>query len=151
MNLQEQIRRALKEEYNDRQKKLLTLASQIGFLDASKVAGGINELLNILGEEFLSVNNMVKIIKEIVLTTDDEYITLIDMNENPIVLKDEDGEITQIEMLYPNDLAAFTYGGHEYSQDLGEEYMYYEELPRQVLDNIFNMVVNYYLDNLEIE
>jgi hypothetical protein len=139
------------EKYNDVQKKFLTLASNIGFLNASKVVGGVNELLNILGEDFLTKNNKILIIKEIILTTDDNQLTMLDMNENPILLKDEDGEITQIEMVFPDDIMATVYGGYKYTQELGEEYMYYDELPNQVLNNIFNGVVSYYLYKLEIE
>jgi len=36
MNLQENIRRILREEYTDKQKKLLTLASKVGFLATAK-------------------------------------------------------------------------------------------------------------------
>ena len=87
------------------------------------------------------------IIKEVVESTDDEYITLMDMNESPIIVKDEDGEISQIEMIYPNDVAIFHYGGYEYSQDLGETYMDYYILPKDILDDIFNMVMGYYMEN----
>ncbi len=146
MDLQEQIRKVLKEEYNDRQKKLLTLASQIGFLDASKVAGGVNELLNILGEKFLSDNNMIKIIKEIVLSTKEEYISLV--RGYSVLLKDEDGKSSRIEIVYPEDVVVFH---HEEFVDSEPTYMFYEELPKGVLKNLFNMVVSYYLDNLEIE
>ena len=148
MNLKESIRRILREEYTEKQMKLLTLASQVGFLKTANMVGGVDDLLNILGNDFLNnKNNKIMIIKEVVESTDDEYITLMDMNENPIVVKDEDGEISQIEMIYPNDVTIFHYGGYEYSQDLGETYIDYESLPRDILDDIFNMVMGYYIDN----
>lgn len=111
--------------------------------------GGIEYLINMLGDKFLTTNNKIKIIKEVVETTNDEYITLMDMNENPIVLKDEDGELSQIEMINKEDVTVFYYGGYKYSQDLGESYMSYEELPKDVLDNIFNMVLDFYTGTLE--
>ena len=148
MNLQETIRRVLREEYTDKQKKLLTLASQVGFLKTADMVGGVDDLLNILGNDFLNnKNNKIMIIKEVVESTDDEYITLMDMNESPIVVHEENGVLSQIEMIYPNDVAVFHYGGHEYSQDLGETYMDYYTLPKDILDDIFNMVINYYIDN----
>lgn len=148
MNLQESIKRILREEYTDKQKKLLTLASQIGFLKTADMVGGVDNLLNILGNDFLNnKNNKIMIIKEVVESTDDECITLMDMNENPIVVKDEDGEISQIEMIYPNDVTIFHYGGYGYSQELGETYMDYYTLPKHILDDIFNMVIGYYVDN----
>ena len=149
MNLQENIKRILREEYTVRQMKLLTIANHTGLLKTGKMFGGIEYLINMLGDEFLTTNNKIKIIKEIVETTNDEYITLMDMNENPIVIKDEDGELSQIEMIYKEDVVVFHYGGYKYSQDLGESYMSYEELPKDVLDDIFNMVLDFYTGILE--
>jgi hypothetical protein len=149
MNLQESIRRVLREEYTVKQMKLLTIASQAGLLKTGEMFGGIEYLINTLGDEFLTTNNKIKIIKEVVETTDDEYITLMDMNENPIVLKDEDGELSQIEMIYREDVEVFHYGGYKYSQILDESYMSYEELPKDVLDDIFNMVLDFYTGTLE--
>ena len=146
MNLQENIKRILREEYTVRQMKLLTIVSHTGLLNTGKMFGGIEYIINMLGDEFLTTNNKIKIIKEIVETTNDEYITLMDMNESPIVLKHEDGKLSQIEMIYKEDVAVFHYG---YSQDVGESYMSYEELPKDVLDDIFNMVLDFYTGSLE--
>jgi hypothetical protein len=149
MNLQQNIKRILREEYTVKQMKLLTIASQVGLLKTGEMFGGIEYLINVLGDEFLTTNNKIKIIKEVVETTDDEYITLMDMNENPIVLKDEDGELSQIEMINKEDVTVFYYGGYKYSQILDESYMSYEELPKDVLDDIFNMVLDFYTGTLE--
>jgi hypothetical protein len=149
MNLQQNIKRILREEYTVKQMKLLTIASQAGLLKTGEMFGGIEYLINVLGDEFLTTNNKIKIIKEVVETTDDEYIALMDMNENPIVLKDEDGELSQIEMINKEDVTVFYYGGYKYSQILDESYMSYEELPKDVLDDIFNMVLDFYTGTLE--
>jgi hypothetical protein len=149
MNLQQNIKRILREEYTVKQMKLLTIASQVGLLKTGEMFGGIEYLINVLGDEFLTTNNKIKIIKEVVETTDDEYIALMDMNENPIVLKDEDGELSQIEMINKEDVTVFHYGGYKYSQILDESYMSYEELPKDVLDDIFNMVLDFYTGTLE--
>ena len=149
MNLKENIKRILREEYTVKQMKLLTIASQAGLLKTGEMFGGIEYLINVLGDEFLTTNNKIKIIKEVVETTDDEYIVLMDMNENPIVLKDEDGELSQIEMINKEDVTVFHYGGYKYSQILDESYMSYEELPKDVLDDIFDMVLDFYTGTLE--
>ena len=149
MNLQQNIKRILREEYTVRQMKLLTIASKVGLLKTGEMFGGIEYLINVLGDEFLTTNNKIKIIKEVIETTDYEYITLMDMNENPIVLKDEDGELSQIEMINKEDVTVFHYGGYKYSQILDESYMSYEELPKDVLDDIFDMVLDFYTGTLE--
>jgi len=149
MNIQENIRRILREEYTVKQMKLLTIASKVGLLKTAEMVGGVEYLINMLGDEFLTTNNKIKIIKEVIETTDYEYITLMDMNENPIVLKDEDGELSQIEMIHREDVVVFHYSGYKYSQILDESYMSYEELPKDVLDDIFDMVLDFYTGTLE--
>ena len=148
--MKEHIRKVLK-EYNDRQKKLLSFASQIGFLETAKLAGGIQQLLQILGEDFLTKNNKIKIINEVVLsngiTEYDRYITFYAMDQDPIIVNDEDGKLSQIEILYPEEVLIVYYGGYQYSQDLGDKYEFYESLSDDIIDDIFNMVITYAQEN----
>jgi len=149
MGLQKQIKKILKEEYNDRQKKLLTLTSQIGFLSTSNLVGGVKELLNILGEDFLSNNNMIKIIKEIVVTTDGGYLKFSDFNQDPIILNYKGNKLSRIEIIYPEDVAVFHYSKYIWSQSLiddGETYELYESLPRDILIDLFDIVLRIYID-----
>ena len=145
MNLKEHIRKVLKEE--TLKDTLLYEMSKSGFLETAKLIGGIPQLLQILGEDFLTKNNKIKIINEIVLSISDEYITLYAMDQNPIIVNDEDGKLSQIEMLYPEDVLITYYGGYEYSQDLGDKYEFYESLSDGILDDIFNMVITYVQEN----
>ena len=145
MNLQENIRRILRED--SLKQSLIDEIKENGVLDSANLVGGLTTLLEILGDEFLTDNNIIKIIKEIVLTTEDEYITFLDMNENPLVLRDDDEVLSQIELLYPNDVAVFEYNPRN-GHDMGEDYLLYEILPTDILHDIFNMVINYYIDNL---
>ena len=46
MNLQENIKRILREEYTVRQMKLLTIASKVGLLKTAEMDGGIEDLIN---------------------------------------------------------------------------------------------------------
>lgn len=145
MNLQENIRRVLKKE--SLKQSLIDEIKENGVLDSANLVGGLTTLLEILGDEFLTDNNMIRIIEEIILTTEDEYITFRDMNENPLVLRDDDEVLSQIELLYPQDVAVFKYNQHT-GHDIGEDYLLYDILPTDVLHNIFNMVINFYIDNL---
>ncbi len=145
MNLQESIRRILKED--SLKQSLIDEIKENGVLDSANLVGGLTTLLEILGDEFLTDNNIIKIIKEIVLTTEDEYITFLDMNENPLVLRDDDEVLSQIELLYPNDVAVFEYNPRN-GHDMGEDYFVYEILETDILHDIFNMVINYYIDYL---
>jgi len=145
MNLQENIRRILRED--SLKQSLIDEIKENGVLDSANLVGGLTTLLEILGDEFLTDNNIIKIIKEIVLTTEDEYITFLDMNENPLVLRDDDEVLSQIELLYPNDVAVFEYNPRN-GHDMGEDYFVYEILETDILHDIFNMVINYYIDYL---
>ena len=153
MNLQQTIRRILREEYTDRQKKLLTLASQIGFLKAAEMVGGISKLLNILGKDFLNnKNNKIMIIKEILVENLEKlawhYIPLGDINEEPIVMSKENGIVKQIEHLYPEDVSVYSYKEDDYDNEMGDTYLYYEDLPKDILDQVFYILVDFHTRNV---
>ncbi len=150
MNPQEHIRRVLREETLNQ--ILINQIKDNGILDTSRLVGGLKELMNLLGEEYFTDDIKIKLIKEIVLKTEEEYLTFIEMNENPLVLTDEDDLLTQIEILYPHDVAVFYYYGYaEESADEADEadeaYIDYHSLTSRVLKDIFNMVINYYIKN----
>ncbi len=144
MNSQENIRKVLREE--NLNQILINQIEDNGILDTSRLVGGIKELIYLLGEEYFTDDIKIKLIKEIVLTTEDEYLTFIDMNENPLVLTDDDDELTQIEMLTPYEAAVFYY--YTYDEEAADEaYIDYDILTSGVLKDIFNMVINYYIKN----
>lgn len=143
--LQEQIRKILKEE--SLIQKLKRQIDTIGFLNTSTMVGGFKRLINLLGKDFLTDYYKIKIIGEIILTTDEEQLSFREMGENPLVLRDEDGELTQIEFVSLNFVTAYSYGGYKYSQDLDDMYINYEELPRNVLDDIYITVLHYGIDS----
>ena len=145
MNLQGQIRKILKEE--SLIQKLKRQIDTIGFLNTSTMVGGFKRLTNLLGKDFLTDYYKIKIIGEIILTTDEEQLSLREMGENPLVLRDEDGELTQIEFISLNFVTAYSYGGYKYSQDLDDMDINYEELPRNVLDDIYITVLHYGIDS----
>lgn len=150
MNLKQSIRRILREEYTDKQKKLLTLASQVGFLSTSKITGGVESLFNILGDDFLNnKNNKIMIVKEIVNIDKLESLTLYEMGEKPITISNEGGILKQLYILYPEDVL-ITHSELATGREIREtSHLYYEELPKDILDEIFTMVINYYVDNIE--
>ncbi len=156
MNLQENIRRILREEYTDKQKKLLTLASKVGFLATAKITGGISKLLNILGKDFLNnKNNKIMIIKEILVEHLEilgwQYIPLGDINEEPIVMSKENGIVKQIEQLYPEDVSVYSYEEDNYDNEMGDTYvfvLYYEDLPTDILDQVFYILTDFHTRNV---
>ena len=145
MNLQETIKRVLKEE-TSRRDKLLKIVNSVGFLNASNIVGGVERLLDIVGSDYLTDSNKIDIIKEIIESNNEEYITLSEMGEEPILMDDEGEEFSQIEILYPTDLMVYHYET-ETGKDVDQSFMDYTQLRSYVLDDIFNMLVEYYINN----
>lgn len=90
----------------------------------------------------------IKIISEIVSTNDDEFLTFYDFNVEPIDYEvDNYNEIAHIEMLYPLDVGVYYYGGKYYNEDYGNSFITYQDLPNETLSEIFDIVVEYYINN----
>ena len=86
MNLQESIRKVLKEETSI-QKKLLKSIGKIGVLKSSKMVGGINILLDIIGKDKVTKEQKVQLIRDIVKEySDDGYYGYIDVSEYDIFI-----------------------------------------------------------------
>jgi len=145
MNLQETIKRVLKEE-TSRRDKLLKIVNSVGFLNASNIVGGVERLLDIVGSDYLTDSNKIGIIKEIIESSNMEPISMSELGEEPILVNDEDGEFSQIELLYSTDVMLHHYET-ETGKDVDESFMDYTQLRSYVLDDIFNMLVEYYINN----
>jgi len=145
MNLQEHIRTILKEE-NLRQ-RLITQIEKIGVLNTAQIVGGLKRLTDILGDEYLTHEIKINFIKEIISQSYNEFLSDFDIKELPLNIGVKDGEIRYIELLNEENVTIFHYGGHRYSEELAEYDMPWEELPKYILDKIFNMVLKYGIDN----
>jgi hypothetical protein len=152
MNLQEQISRiqsmmvTINEGSESRQDKLLNIINSAGLLQASLSVGGMERLINIVGDDNITIQNKIWFIKEVVMMTDREYIQPYDIDEEPIhVGEDDDGVITQIETLYGDSALLSIYEDYE-DYDLETEYenINYESLPDQIIKEIFDIVLKYY-------
>lgn len=139
------IKRILREDTSIKT-KLLNTIDKIGFLRTSDIVGGVERLLDIVGSDYLTDSNMIDIIKEIIESNNGEYITLSELGEEPILVDDDGVEFSQIEILYSTDVMLYHYD-KETGKDHGESFMDYVQLRSYVLDDIFNMLVDYYINN----
>jgi hypothetical protein len=149
MNLQEQISRmksmmvTINEGSESRQEKLLNMINNVGLLQASLSVGGMERLINIVGDDNITIQNKIDFIKEVVMMTDYDFIVIDDIGEEPIhVGEDDDGTITQIELLYDDSVLLSIYD--DYDSEPDSEYTNYESLPDQIIKEIFDIVVKYY-------
>ena len=146
MKLQENIRRILREESNPKQRMAIKTINDAGFITATKIFGGIKKTLDIIGDDLLTKRLKIKIISDLVYNHDDNVISIwYDMFETPIVLTDTDETLSQIEWLFPHYVSVYYYGGNKREQDIGGLYREYNELSDEVISQVFNMVVNYYI------
>ena len=149
MNIQRHIRKVLNEEVSKRQEQIQKMINEVGFLQTSKVFGGIKRTLQLLGEELLTKKMKIEIINDLVYNNENEYITLDGMGENPYRIGKFDGEISQIEMLEPTEVVVYHYGGDLYDEELDEVYHSYRDLTNFIINDLFNMVINYYIREFE--
>jgi len=147
--MRELIRHIIKEELSSRQKKLLNLINNIGMYNASTTVGGISRLISIVGEDNITTDNKISFIKGLIKTVHMEFISMDDMGEEPIHIDEEDDIISQIEILYSDVvLVGYIDNGSSDSDYIPEEFVSYEELPEQIIDEIYNMIVNYCINVL---
>jgi hypothetical protein len=149
MNLQEQISRIqsmivmINEGSESRQEKLLNMINNVGLLQASLSVGGMERLINIVGEDNITKQNKIDFIKEVVMMTVYEYISPFDIDEEPIhVDEDDDGTIREIETFYGDSALISIY--EDYDDEPYHEYVNYESLPDQIIKEIFDVVLIYY-------
>ena len=149
MNLQEQISRiqsmmvTINEGSESRQEKLLNIINNAGLLQASLSVGGMERLINIVGEDNITKQNKIEFIKEVVMMTVYEYISPFDIDEEPIhVGEDDDGTIREIQTFYGDSALISIY--EDYDDEPDHEYADYESLPDQIIKEIFDVVLMYY-------
>jgi hypothetical protein len=153
MNLQENIRRILKEE-TSLEKKLLNSIEKIGVLRTSKMVGGINRLLKIIGKNILNkeqkVNLIINIVEEYgvdgILIEVSEYDIFVDIDINFTESRDYTTEVTD---LYYNGRAdiqqyPYDYEMEEYDYDNFERRgVYIKEFSESDIDGIISKLIRY--------
>jgi hypothetical protein len=147
--MRELIRHIIKEDLSSRQKKLLNVINNIGMYNASTTVGGISRLISIVGEDNITTDNKISFIKGLIKTVHMEFISMDDMGEEPIHIDEEDDIISQIEILYSDEvLVDYVDAGYNDVYFNPEKFVSYEELPEQIIDEIYNMIVNYCINVL---
>ena len=147
--MRELIRHIIKEDLSSRQEKLLNVINNIGMYNASTTVGGISRLISIVGEDNITTDNKISFIKGLIKTVHMEFISMDDMGEEPIHIDEEDDIISQIEILYSDEvLVDYVDAGYNDAYFDVEKFVSYEELPEQIIDKIYNMIVNYCINIL---
>jgi hypothetical protein len=121
MNLQEHIRRILNEETSI-EKKLLNSIDNIGVFKTSKMVGGINRLLSIIGKNKINISQKIELITDIVKEYGEdgyfidvsEYDIFVDLDTNFTRSRDY---ITEVTDLYERGRADIKQYPYDYDED----------------------------------
>jgi len=141
MNIQENIRRVLREEMSPRQEKISLMIRKLGIFRTAKVTGGFKRLLDIMGKDFLDKESKIELIGDIVDLFINGYLSVIsDLNSDIIPFTTEDGNKGYIEAVKSKTIIA-TISGVGYSYKTNIDYKYF---PDDLIDKILSMVVDHY-------
>ena len=150
MNLQDNIDRiksmmvTINEVSELRQEKLLNIITQVGLLQASLSVGGMERLINIVGEDNITKEDKIDFITDVVTMEDYEYISMNWIGEEDIFIEEDgDGVISQIEIIYSDSVRISYYDDYD-SEALTDDVVSYESLPDQIIIKIFDIIVKYY-------
>lgn len=142
MDLQEQISRIQSiMETSSITDRLLDTINKVGLLQTALSVGGLDRLIKIVGEYNITIDDMIRFIKEVVETEDTEYIIFDEINGNGINV---DGDnLTQIEVIYDDSVLITHYEDDNYTVG-ANVYASYESLSDEVIMEMFDMIVTYY-------
>jgi hypothetical protein len=132
------------------QEKIMNSIDSMGLLDTSKIFGGYDKLRKIMmGTQYLTKDVMIGVINDLFEDISEEgffYLTVLDLDLNPIVIKDENGELCQIEIIYKEGVQVYCYGGYKYETELEDFLIKYENLDEIHLYEIIDSVMDYYFN-----
>jgi len=140
------IKKVLKtylKENTDKKDKILRLIEKHGLVTACNSVGGYKSLKNIVGSyNEIKIDYFIDMFED-VLNEFEDTVHVDDVGMATIVTRDEDGELCQIEMLYPTGVGIACYGGYKYEQELDFLVMNYYELEKEVVYEIFEGLIDY--------
>jgi len=130
-------------ENTDRKDIIIPLIEKRGLYLATKMVGGYDSLKKLIGGyNSISREYFIDTIDDLVSDFDDT-IGVVDINMNPIITRDEDGELCQVEMLYPTSVGIGCYGGYKYEQELDFIVMNYYDLDNEIIYEIFEGLMDF--------
>ena len=144
MNLYENIQRIQSLLTENKEEIIKNMIDKHGLNHVIKLMGGYDSVLNILGREYFTNDVKLKYVKEKVNELCDEYdggVLLTAIDESPIFYDETEDKIGQIEYLSKNKVYVDVYEGNGHTH-VGDFTVMYENLPTQILNELFEMLIN---------
>ena len=145
-NLQESIRRILREELSgaDKMKKQIHKMGLYQFMKLSGLSWA--DIVSIIGVDFLSYKMMADFIPNAINDTVGGF-HLTEIDEDPISYSSNEYEERQINYLGANRAIVDVWGGNNFDKNLGEFGVHYYNLPDDILEQVFDIVMTVYEEN----
>ena len=148
MNLQENIRRILREETNSKREGMLNIIQDVGIYEFIKMTGlSWNDIASIIGVDFLSYKMMAEFISNAM--NDIGGFDLTEIDEDPIPYSSNEDEERQINYLGVYGAIVDVWGGNNFEKNLGDFVVHYHNLPNDILEQVFDIVMRIYEENKE--
>jgi len=140
MKLQENIYRIKSLMTEDKDDSKREMIRSLGLADAIKYFGNYYKI-----EPYLKEIDKVNFIKEKVGELSEEFgggFGLVEINEEPIHISEQDGELRQIEYLGKNRAMVDVYD-EDMGIHLGDYNIPYESLPSQIIEELVEILLNH--------
>ena len=151
MNLHENINRIQSLLTENREEMIKNIIQKHGLYHAIKLMGGYENVLHFIDHEDIDYEEKLKTIKHIVKELSDlmgeSGISVYESGLSPVRYSIDSYEERVINYFGKTRVSIDVYGGHKYEDLVGTYAMEYEDLPKDVLDNVFIWVI----DALEID
>lgn len=133
-------------QINTLQEKIFSTIRSLGLLETIRFVGGYDAFLKMMkGVNWRLPEYMVPLINKVV-SEFDGFIPLMDVGLDPIIIRDIDGEVCQIESLYEYSVQIYCYNGYgDFDVDMEDEYeIHYENLETFDLSTIVDALMEDY-------
>ena len=146
MNLHEDIHRIQSLLTENREEMINNMIEKHGLYHAIKLMGGYENILHFIDHENIDDEEKIITIKHIVKELSDlmgeSGISTYDTNLSPVRYSIDSYEEKVISYFGKTRVSVDVYGGHKYEDLVGTYAMDYENLPKDVLDNVFIWMID---------
>ena len=145
MNLQESIRRILKEESSigEMMKKQI---HRLGLYQFMKITGlSWAKIVSVIGVDFLSYKMMADFIPSALKNVG--AFGFSEYHIDPILYNSNDSEVREISFLGVNGAVVDVWSGYDFETHEGEFRVHYYDLSDNILEQVFDIVMKVYEEN----
>ena len=146
MNLQENIHRIQSLLTENKEEMIKGVINKYGLHHAIKLMGGYENILHFIDHENIDDDEKIITIKHIVKELSDligeSGISTYETNLSPVRYSIDSYEEKVISYFGKTRVSVDVYGGHKYEDLVGTYAMDYENLPKDVLDNVFIWMID---------